>query len=97
MNATSCPRCRWLGTANEECPSCGALVQPLRQKGLDGLRREYGLLLKPGYYPPPGTTREDRRAQIENFFECINQPICTAPDSTSSVINGKIERWKTLF
>ena len=74
MNPVSCPRCRWLGTENEKCPACGALVQPLRQKGLDGLRREYGLLLKVGYHGAPAD-RAERRGQIESLFEQIGQPL----------------------
>ena len=59
-----CPRCGWLGTIHDAeayqplahleplniRPRCATEteVQPLGQKGLDGLYREYALLLKPG-------------------------------------------------
>ena len=62
-----CPRCGWLGTIHDAeayqplahleplniCPRCATEteVQPLGQKGLDALYREYALLLKPGYQP----------------------------------------------
>ena len=80
-----CPRCHWLGTIHDSeayqpmagleplniCPRCTTetKVQPLGQKGLDGLRQEYALLLKPGYQPKGD--RAERRAQIERFFEHI--------------------------
>ena len=60
-----CPRCGWLGTIHDAeayqplahleplniCPRCATEteVQPLGQKGLDALYREYALLLKGSY------------------------------------------------
>ena len=38
------------------------MVQPLGQKGLDGLYREYALLLKPGYQP-----QGDRAGVVSEF------------------------------
>ena len=52
-------------------------MQPLGQKGLDALYREYALLLKPGYQHQGD--RAERRAQLERFFEHIDHP----PRSTS--------------
>ena len=88
-----CPRCGWLGTIHDAeayqplahleplniCPRCATEteVQPLGQKGLDALYREYALLLKPGYQPQGD--RAERRAQLERFFEHIDHP----PRSTS--------------
>ena len=78
MKPASCPRCRWLGPLDgQHCPKCGAMVQPLGQKGLDGLYQEYALLLKPGYQHQGD--RAERRAQLERFFEHIDHP----PRSTS--------------
>ena len=48
------------------------MVQPLGQKGLDGLYQEYALLLKPGYQHEGD--RAERRAQLERFFEHIDHP-----------------------
>jgi hypothetical protein len=58
------------------CPRCAPEieVQMLRQKGLDALRHEYALLLKPGY-TGKGGERDERRDQIERFFEHIDQPL----------------------
>ena len=72
-----CPRCGWLGTIHDAeayqplahleplniCPRCATEteVQPLGQKGLDALYREYALLLKPGYQHQGD--RAERRAQ----------------------------------
>ena len=83
-----CPRCGWLGTIHDAeayqplahleplniCPRCATEteVQPLGQKGLDGLYREYALLLKPGYQHEGD--RAERRAQLERFFEHIDHP-----------------------
>ncbi len=73
MKPASCPRCRWLGPLDgQHCPKCGAMVQPLGQKGLDGLYQEYALLLKPGYQHQGD--RAERRAQLERFFEHIDHP-----------------------
>ena len=88
-----CPRCGWLGTIHDAeayqplahleplniRPRCASEteVQPLGQKGLDALCREYALLLKPGYQPQGD--RAERRAQLERFFEHIDHP----PRSTS--------------
>ena len=88
-----CPRCGWLGTIHDAeayqplahleplniCPRCATEteVQPLGQKGLDALYREYALLLKPGYQHEG--ERAERRAQLERFFEHIDHP----PRSTS--------------
>lgn len=76
-----CPKCGWLGTLHDLaslapldiCPRCTpeTKVQPLGQKGLDALRHEYALLLKPGY--TGRGDRDERRAQIERFFEHIGQ------------------------
>lgn len=76
MTPMNCPRCRWLGTTEEECPACGALVQPLRKNGLDSLRREYGLLNKASYWrdAKPGE-RVERQGQIKRLFDQIGQPI----------------------
>lgn len=68
-----CQRCGWLGTADQTglgaaCPSCGRAVVPLGQKGLDGLRREYALLLKPDYQAPE-KGRVERRFELSRFFE----------------------------
>ena len=52
-------------------------MQPLGQKNLDALYREYALLLKPGYQHQGD--RAERRAQLERFFEHIDHP----PRSTS--------------
>lgn len=84
-----CPRCKWLGTIRDThelqidppqniCPRCATAtaVQLLKQKGLDGLRREYGLLLKMSYernMSPEEKT--ERRAQIERFFVHIDQAL----------------------
>lgn len=82
-----CPRCGWLGTLHDTddywpttgdpfsvCPRCEpeVEVQKLGQKGLDELRHEYALLLKPGY-TGRGGDRDERRAQIERLFEHIDQ------------------------
>ena len=83
-----CPRCGWLGTIHDAeayqplahleplniRPRCATEteVQPLGQKGLDGLYREYALLLKPGYQHEGD--RAERRAQLERFFEHIDHP-----------------------
>ena len=83
-----CPRCGWLGTIHDAeayqplahleplniCPRCATEteVQPLEPKGLDGLYREYALLLKPGYQHEGD--RAERRAQLERFFEHIDHP-----------------------
>ena len=67
-----CPRCGWLGTIHD-----AEAYQPLGQKGLDALYREYALLLKPGYQHQGD--RAERRAQLERFFEHIDHP----PRSTS--------------
>ena len=80
-----CPRCGWLGTIHDAeayqplahleplhiCPRCATEteVQPMGQKGLDALRQEHALLLKPGYQPKGD--RAERRAQIQRFFEHI--------------------------
>ena len=84
-----CPRCGWLGTIHDAeayqplahleplniCPRCATEteVQPLGQKGLDALYREYALLLKPGYQPQGD--RAERRALLERFFEHIGQQL----------------------
>lgn len=83
-----CPRCGWLGTIHDSdlfkpaagvelnvCPRCAPEieVQPMGQKGLDALRREYGLLLKPGFNC--GGDRGERRVQLERFFEHIGHPL----------------------
>lgn len=86
MTPCRCPRCQWLGTIHDSeeyqplpdlaprniCPRCTTEteVQKLGQKGLDALRQEHALLLKPGYQP--GGDRAERRAQIERFFEHID-------------------------
>jgi hypothetical protein len=79
-----CPRCGWLGTVHDAheyrpdelqalnvCPRCAPEieVQTLGQKGLDGLRQEYRLLLKTGYQYEGD--KAERRAQLERFFEHI--------------------------
>ena len=74
-----CPRCGWLGTlhdTHEYRPTDADFneLQMLRQKGLDALRHEYALLLKPGY-TGKGGERDERRDQIERFFEHIDQPL----------------------
>ncbi len=84
-----CPRCGWLGTLHDMhelqttppqniCPRCTreTRVNKLGQKGLDGLRREYDLLVKMSYakHLPP-TEKFERRALLERFFEHINEPL----------------------
>ena len=44
------------------------------QKSLDKLRREYVLLLKPGYQSPP-QGRAERRHEIEQYFGQVGQPL----------------------
>ena len=87
-----CPRCGWLGTIHDAeayqplahleplhiCPRCATEteVQPLGQKGLDALYREYALLLK-GSYQKDATIEErnERQRYLERFFEHIHQPL----------------------
>lgn len=87
--ACQCPRCGWLGTFHDShelqtdplqniCPLCATetVVQKLGQKGLDGLRQEYGLLTKISY--ARNLTQQEkmeRREKIERFFAHIHQPI----------------------
>lgn len=85
----TCPRCGWLGKLEETekllsdqsvniCPSCTlpTAVNILRQKGLDNLRLEFQLLLKPSYALSKGIEyRLDRMHVIERFFESIHQPL----------------------
>lgn len=56
------------------CPRCAPeiRVQRLGQAGLDTLRREYKLLLKPGL---KADDCDARRTQIERFFDHIQQPL----------------------
>lgn len=77
-----CPRCAWLGTFQDTteghfCPKCAikTVVQKLGQKGLCRLRQEHSLLPK-GSYAKTLTKeqREERMAQIKDFFEHIGQP-----------------------
>lgn len=83
-----CPHCGWLGTVHDAheyrpdelqtlnvCPRCAPEieVQTLGQKGLDGLRQEYRLLLKPGYQAVGD--RAEQRAQLERFFAHIGQQL----------------------
>ncbi len=42
----------------------------MSQKHLDKLRKEYRLLLKPGFQSPP-EGRQARRDQLERLFECM--------------------------
>ena len=58
------------------CPRCApeVEVQTLGQKGLDGLRREHSLLQKGSFYRNHASDKDERRAQIERFFEHIQQP-----------------------
>lgn len=88
-----CPRCGWLGTIHDShefrpsdelapldvCPRCSpeVEVQTLGQHGLDKLREEYRLLLKPGFQSPP-EGRQARREKLERFFEHIGQSLKTA-------------------
>lgn len=85
-----CPRCGWLGTIHDSdqftpqgtsdvldvCPRCAPeiRVQVLGQAGLDALRREHKLLLKPSF-KQQRYERDARREQIERFFEHIHQPL----------------------
>ena len=59
------------------CPRCAPEieVQVLRQKGLDGLRREHSLLQKGSFYRNHAAEKDERRAQIARFFEHIHQPL----------------------
>ena len=92
-----CPRCRWIGFFSEGlvCPHCPDNVglQKLGQKGLDGLRREHALLLKPGYQQPP-EGRDERRAQLERFFEALDNPPKTLSETTQRfremMLSGRI-------
>ena len=65
--------------ARNVCPHCSpkTSVQQLRQKGLDALRQEHALLLKPGFQARGD--RGERRDQIERFFERIGQPPLLGP------------------
>ena len=60
------------------CPECTneVNVQALGQKGLDGLRQEYRLLVK-GSYLKAATVeaRNERRSHLERFFEHSGQPL----------------------
>ena len=60
------------------CPKCTneVDVQALGQKGLDGLRQEYRLLLK-GSYQQYATieARNERQSHLERFFEHIGKPL----------------------
>ena len=60
------------------CPKCTSEVdvQALGQKGLDGLRQEYRLLVK-GSYQKEATleARSERQRHLERFFEHIGQPL----------------------
>ena len=82
------PRCGWLGTVHDAheyhpdelqtlnvCPRCAPEieVQTLGQKGIDRLRQEYRLLLKPGYQTEGD--RAEQRAQLERFFVHIGQQL----------------------
>jgi hypothetical protein len=57
------------------CPRCAPEieVQTLGQKGIDRLRQEYRLLLKPGYQAEGD--RAEQRAQLERFFVHIGQQL----------------------
>lgn len=84
-----CPRCGWLGTLHDShelqtdpvqsiCPRCAieTVVQKLGQKGLDGLRDEYRLLPKMSYAKHLSSEeRSERMAQLERFFEHIEEPL----------------------
>ena len=108
-----CPRCGWLGTIHDAeayqplahleplniCPRCASEteVQPLGQKGLDALCREYALLLKPGYQPQGD--RAERRAQLERFFEHIDHPprSTSGPKSLRGIQGHRRERQKSVI
>lgn len=76
-----CPRCDWYGVLSEasdstRCPMCHALVNPLRQKGLDNLRAQYRRLLKIGYKTDwTIAQRSAEQDRIERFFESIGEPL----------------------
>ena len=107
-----CPRCGWLGTIHDAeayqplahleplniCPRCASEteVQPLGQKGLDALCREYALLLKPGYQPQGD--RAERRAQLERFFEHIDPAaLHVRPQSLRGIQGHRRERQKSVI
>lgn len=103
-----CPRCGWLGTIHDAeayqplahleplniCPRCATEteVQPLGQKGLDALYREYALLLKPGYQHQGD--RAERRAQLERFFEHIDHPPRSTSGPNLMAVAGVAEAWE---
>ena len=68
-----CPHCGWLGTVHDAHEYRPDELQTLGQKGLDGLRQEYRLLLKPGYQAEGD--RAEQRAQLERFFAHIGQQL----------------------
>ncbi len=62
------------------------------QKSLDKLRTEYRLLLKVGYQAPP-QGRDERRREIEQYFEKIDQPLddkSTAGAFREMMLSGRI-------
>lgn len=104
-----CPKCGWLGTLQDAlefqpgqgplqhvCPRCSdeIQVQQLGQKGLDGLRNEYRLLLKMGYQQHlTQSEKSERQSQIERFFEHIGQPLkITSTYFGLPVVRGKYVR-----
>lgn len=82
----TCQRCGWLGTLHDShelqtdpaqniCPRCATetVVQPLGQKGLDGLRSEYQALVTRKAWDT--AERSVRMAQLERFFAHIDLQI----------------------
>lgn len=76
-----CPSCSWLGTELDvcdasACPLCKTKVSPLRQKGLDSLRKRYRVLSKMG--SSFATSLEEKaaeRTRLELFFQRIGAPL----------------------
>ena len=76
-----CQRCVWLGTLDQAglaatCPLCSAMVNPLRQKGLDNLRSYYRRMTKMGIRQKFTQQQWDvEQERLERFFEHIGQPL----------------------
>ena len=69
--------------ARHVCPRCAVEVdvQTLSQKGLDGLRGQYALLLKGSYMKDASAEqRVERQSQLERFFKHIDQPLKPVSD-----------------
>ena len=89
----ACTRCDWLGTLDltaqgARCAVCGAIVNPLRQKGLDTLRTHYRLLLKMGHHIDWTLERRAKEQErLERFFGAIDEPL-RRPQNARGKINS---------